>query len=133
MILFVDDETARSARWREAVAERWTVEHLDSVEKALAAFGDSQKMQEVLLVVLDLAMYTAPPMTDKETDLGRLTGDALRKRLRASGWKGPIIVLTNSRDDIIRQSVERDGDTFTRKPETVPSAFVEVVRGRLHS
>lgn len=131
MILFIDDETSRSARWRQALAEHWTVEHLDSAEKALREFDDSKKMQGVDLVVLDLAMYTAPHMSDKETDLGRLTGDALRKRLRETGWKGPVIVLTNSRDDNIRLAVERDGDVFARKPEVLPSAFVEVVRGRL--
>lgn len=126
MILFIDDEATRSLRWREAI-EHYELRYLRSAAEALAAFQDASLMSEVRLVVLDLSMYTTGGLSDAETGYGRLTGMVLRQRLRDSGWKGPIVVLSNSRDDVVRQEIESSGDLFLRKPEVLPPRLREVV------
>lgn len=125
MILFIDDEETRSLRWREALPGE--VEYKKSAAEALAFFADAARMQDVRLVIVDLAMYTTGDLTDADTGFGRLTGMALRRRLRQSGWRGPVIVLSNSRDDGVRGQVEAEGDRFLRKPEHVPANLRKLV------
>ena len=128
MILFVDDEATRTARWREALAEVDEVQLASTAEAALGHFDTPTFMHTVRLVVLDLAMHTTGGLTGAETGLGRLTGDALRRRLRESGWRGPIVVLTNARDDDTKRRVEKDGDVFRRKSECLPSQLASLAK-----
>ncbi len=133
MILFIDDEDARSQPWREALVDLCDrlgpVEYLSSADTAQAWFADPSRMAGVKLVVLDLAMYTPRSgLTDADTDLGRITGDALRRQLRKNNWRGPVAVLSHSRDESLRQRIETDRDLFARKQETPPSALVERLR-----
>lgn len=131
MILFIDDEEGRTTRWREALEEVAPVTAIPTAERALAAFADPEIMRQVRLVVLDMALHTTGGLTAAETGYGRLTGDVLRARLRRSGWSGPVIVLTNGRDDALRARVEADGDTYRRKSECMPTALAELARERL--
>jgi DNA-binding NarL/FixJ family response regulator len=131
MILYIDDEPGRTLRWREALQQLAEVRELRTAAEALELFSDSAAMRSVRLVVLDLAMYTTGDLTETDTGLGRLTGDALRRRLRKTGWKGPVLVLTNASDDAIRAVVEAEGDTFRRKSECRPSALKELAASLL--
>lgn len=121
MILFIDDEDLRTLRWRELLAELLPLTYASSAAAALQHLGDPVFRASLRLVVVDLAMHTTGPLTPEETGLGRLTGEALRRRIRAIGWSGPIILLTNARDDLTRTRVEHDGDHFVRKAECPPT------------
>lgn len=131
MILFIDDEKGRTTRWREALEEFVEVRAFTTAADALDAFADKTLMDDVRLVVLDMALHTTGDLTERDTGYGRLTGDALRKRLRATGWSGPVVVLTNTRDDAVRDRVEADGDIYRRKNECMPSELVDLVREQL--
>ena len=133
-ILFIDDEDRRSRPWREALQEELhgvRLSYLADAEAAMSVFADQDRMAAVPVVVLDMAMYSPNSIDDRETDLGRITGEALRRSLRRQGWPGRVVVLTNSRDDTLRRQVENDGDHFLRKYEAVPSGLAELVAGLL--
>jgi len=131
-ILFVDDEDRNTARYREELALLGEVKHLRGADDALAFFGDDKQLEDLCLVVLDLAMYTGKSMTEKQTGYGRITGEALRKELRKH-WNGPVIVLSNSPDQGIRRQIEEDGDIFRRKPLTTPIELRKLAESRLAS
>ncbi|AVP97193.1 hypothetical protein C7S18_08290 [Ahniella affigens] len=130
IILFVDDEDRNTVRYREQLLSLGQVAHLNSADKALGYFGDDEKLKHLSLVVLDLAMYTGQSMSEKDTGYGRITGEALRKTLRRR-WRGPVIVLSNSPDEVIRRMVEDDGDVFRRKPLTTPIELRELAEACL--
>lgn len=125
IILFVDDEDRNTVRYREQLQTLGQVAHLDSADKALAYFADDEKLKTLSLVVLDLAMYTGQAMSEKETGYGRITGEALRRAL-CLRWAGPVIVLSNSPDEVIRRKVEDAGAVFRRKPLTTPSELRDI-------
>jgi hypothetical protein len=104
--------------------------YLRSADEALAFFGEDKQLENLCLVVLDLAMYTGKSMNEKQTGYGRITGDALRKALRTH-WNGPVIVLSNSPDQGIRSLIEGDGDTFCRKPLTTPIELRKIAESRI--
>lgn len=131
MILFIDDELGRTSRWREALEEIEVVRPLTTAAEALEAFADAELMGGVRLVVFDMALHVTGDLTAKETAYGRLTGDVLRQRLRATGWTGPVVVLTNTRDDALKARVEADGDAYRRKNECMPSQLAREVRAWL--
>jgi CheY-like chemotaxis protein len=131
-ILFVDDEDRNTVRYREQLALLGEVKYLRGADEALQFFGDEKQLEDLCLVVLDLAMYTGKSMTEKQTGFGRITGDALRKELRKH-WKGPVIVLSNSPDHGIRTQIEDDGDIFCRKPLTTPIELRKLAESLLAS
>lgn len=133
LILFVDDEELRTRRYRERLEILGEVRHLSSADEALRTFKDPQVMQRASLVVLDLGMYTGEGMSERDTGFGRLTGEVLRRNLRAQQWTGPVIVLSNSPDERIREQVENDGDVFRRKPHTTPIELRQLAEQRLES
>ena len=131
-ILFVDDEDRNTARYREQLEQLGEVKYLRGADETLEFFSDDDQLEDLRLVVLDLAMYTGKSMTEKQTGYGRITGDALRKELRKC-WKGPVIVLSNSPDQGIQSQIEEDGGVFRRKPLTTPIELRQLAESLLTS
>lgn len=131
-ILFVDDEERNTALYREHLKCLGDVQYLRGADEALEVFSNEMVLDRLILVVLDLGMYTGKSMTEKQTQYGRITGDALRRELRKR-WQGPVIVLSNSPDEGIRSQIEEAGDVFCRKPLTTPKVLRELAEARLAS
>ncbi|MEM8713510.1 MAG: response regulator [Planctomycetota bacterium] len=130
-ILMVDDEPRRVQRWIEVLQKNWTVLFCASSDDGMTAIRQPEFLKTLRLVVLDLDMYTPRGISDRRTDLGRITGVVLAEELRKFGWDGPIVVLTNSNDANLEAFVKGRGDHFVRKPKVFGEAFAELVRGIL--
>lgn len=128
MILFIDDETGRTRRWRQALEDGYEVKALATAGEALGVFQQPELMQDVDLVVLDMALHATGGLTAEETTYGRLTGEVLLQRLRDSGWSGPVIVLTNTRDDSLKERIQAgDNAYYYRKNDCMPSKLRQEV------
>lgn len=102
-----DDDSARSALGRLLEVGGFETALFDSAESFIA----SRPSHDCLCLVLDV-------------HLAGMSGIELQRRLRAEGSQLPIVMVTGSRADIVRESAERTGCfAFLLKPFSGETIF----------
>ena len=102
-----DDDIARSALGRLLEVGGFETALFDSAESFIA----SRPMHDCLCLVLDI-------------HLTGMSGIELQRRLRAEGSRLPIVMVTGSRAELVRESAERAGCfAFLLKPFSGETIF----------
>lgn len=126
MILFIDDEEARTRPWveelREADFEVEVLSSADEARRALEAPGPAR------CVVLDLMIPADGKVPDRETAYGTRTGLWLLRRFRETHAEVPVVVLTNVDDPGVEDAVLDLGASYRRKRDCGPTSLVELIR-----
>lgn len=126
MILFIDDEEARTRPWvdelREADFQVEVVSSADAARRALDAADPPQ------CVVLDLMIPADGEVPDRETAYGTRTGVWLLQRFRATHARVPVVVLTNVDDPGVEEVVTGLAAVYRRKRDCRPAKLVELIR-----
>ncbi len=126
MILFIDDEEARTRPWvdelREAGLQVEVLSSADAARRALEAADPPQ------CVVLDLMIPADGEVPDRETAYGTRTGLWLLRRFRESHAQAPVVVLTNVDDPGVEEAVIGFAAVYRRKRDCGPARLVELIR-----
>ncbi len=126
MILFIDDEEARTRPWVEQLREAgFEVEVLSSADEARRALEAADPPQ---CVVLDLMIPADGEVPDRETGYGTRTGLWLLQRFRESHAQAPVVVLTNVDDPGVEDAVIGLAAVYRRKRDCGPARLVELIR-----
>ncbi len=126
MILFIDNEEARTRPWvdelREAGLEVKVLSSADEARQALDAADPPQ------CVVLDLMIPADGEVPDRETAYGTRTGLWLLRRFRKLHARVPVVVLTNVDDPGVEEAVTGFAAVYRRKRDCGPARLVELIR-----
>lgn len=129
MILFIDDQEWFVRPYLRAVTEKGLdAQHLDRVEGVAAFLTDTVQPPEcIVLDVMFPGDYTLPGAM---TSAGLTTGMPLFAALRARFPKTPVVILTASVDDAVRQFFdEQDHCSFCSKGHWLPEQLADLVLG----
>ncbi len=126
MILFIDDEKARTRPWIDELTEAgFQVQVLSSADAARRALDAAEPPQ---CVVLDLMIPADGEVPDRETAYGTRTGLWLLQRFRKIHAQVPVVVLTNVDDPGVEEAVTSLGAVYRRKRDCGPGKLVELIR-----
>jgi len=127
MILFIDDEEARSRPWVEQLKDDGqAVRALTSADEARQAFESLDS--EVKCIVLDLMIPADGEVPDRETGYGTRTGLWLLQRLRDHNNPTPVIVLSNVDDPGVEDAVTKLEGVYQRKRSCGPVKLAALVQ-----
>jgi len=126
MILFIDNEEARTRPWVDELTEAGLqVEVLSSADDARRALDAADPPQ---CVVLDLMIPADGEVPDRETAYGTRTGLWLLQRFRRIHAEVPVVVLTNVDDPGVEEVVT----SFGRNRSPSPSKALGVPASSRH-
>lgn len=126
MILFVDNEEARTRPWVDELREAGLqVEVLSSADDARRELDADEPPQ---CVVLDLMIPADGEVPDRETAYGTRTGLWLLQRFRKTHAQIPVVVLTNVDDPGVEEAVVDLDAVYRRKRECGPTRLVKLIR-----
>ena len=126
MILFIDNEEARTRPWVEELKEAdFEVVFLSSADAARQALDAAEPPQ---CVVLDLMIPADGQVPDPETAYGTRTGLWLLQGFREKHPQTPVVVLTNVEDPGVGEAVAKWNAIYRRKRECTPKKLLELVR-----
>lgn len=126
MILFIDNEEARTRPWVDELREAGLqVEVLASADDARRALDAADPPQ---CVVLDLMIPADGEVPDRETAYGTRTGLWLLQRFRETHARVPVVVLTNVDDPGVEDAVTDLDAVYQRKRDCGPARLVELIR-----
>lgn len=129
MILFIDNEEARTRPWvdelREDGLEVWFISSADAALTALRAADPAS------CVVLDVMIPADGEVPDRETAYGTRTGIWLLEELRKCHDQVPVVVLTNVDDPGVKETVNSLGARYRQKRKCGPTALLNLVRSLL--
>ncbi len=125
MILFIDNEEARTRPWGDELREAGLqVEVLSSADEARRALDAADPPQ---CVVLDLMIPADGEVPDRETAYGTRTGLWLLERFRETHAQVPVVVLTNVDDPGVEEAVIGLGAIYQRKRDCGPAKLLELI------
>lgn len=126
MILFIDNEEARTEPWVEELQEAdFDVTFIASADAARHAL---EAPEPPACVVLDVMIPADGEVPDRETAYGTRTGLWLLERFRAKHPKAPVIVFTNVDDPGVEETVKSLAAIYQRKRDCGPAKLVELIR-----
>ncbi len=127
MILFIDDEEARTRPWVEQLQDAGhkvrVLTSADEARKALEA-----PTPETECIILDLMIPADGQVPDSETGYGTRTGLWLLQILRTNDSETPAIVLSNVDDPSVEEAATRLGATYQRKRSCRPAKLAALIR-----
>ena len=127
MILFIDNEEARTRPWVDALREAgFEVEFLTSADAARQTLDAADPPP--LCVVLDLMIPADGEVPDRETSYGTRTGLWLLQRFRERNSQVPVVMLTNVDDPSVEDAVRDLDAVYQRKRDCGPAKLVELIR-----
>ncbi len=126
MILFIDNEEARTRPWVDELREAGLqVRFISSADAALQAL---EAIEPPECVVLDVMIPADGAVPDLETAYGTRTGLWLLQRFRAIHSQVPVVVLTNVNDPGVEQSVTELNAVYKQKRDCGPTMLLTLVR-----
>ena len=127
MILFIDDEKARSRPWVDELSEAGhIVRALTSADEARQALESLDS--EVKCIILDLMIPADGQVPDRRTGYGTRTGLWLLQLLRDNNHTTPAIVLSNVDDPRVEEAVTQLEAVYQRKRSCGPKKLAALVQ-----
>jgi CheY-like chemotaxis protein len=134
IILFVDDEPEWIQAYKDelqilAIGESHVIPTIDQADQFLR-----EQSENIVLLILDIMMPPGRVVSSGEAELGLRTGVKFYEKIRKKMPELPIIVLTNVRDDKVKDRFSREPLCwFLNKRSTLPYELADRVQSILKS
>lgn len=131
IVLFVDDEP----EWVESYVDELQACAVDArLERSIDQADQflRENLKHIALLILDIMMPVGRTFAAWETELGLRTGVKFYERIRKRMPELPIIMLTNVRDEKVKDRFSREPLCwFLNKRNTLPHELADIVQSIL--